>query len=221
MPTVKIGVSDLVSASKKYIEERVKTANLDGNAYLTIAEAKKLPADLRDNYDAFRKAGHKSVSVKQLTASFTEFVATSAKKADKNKDGFLTATDAKGLPKELRDNFLNYVHATQPTPPAPALSITDQGRKALGDYVKNVVFNTGNAEGESFRSNIIDGHTPAEVADIHRQLDEAAASWSPTGTDWEKTVSGNTTTYSGRFFQLYTEVKFEGTKAPSVYVEID
>jgi hypothetical protein len=39
--------------------------------------------------------------------------------------------------------------------------------------------------------------------------------------DWEKTVRGTTTTYSGRLFQLYTEVSFEPQKAPSVFVEID
>ena len=174
---------------------------------------------MKDNYDAFRKAGHSRVSVKMLTTEFTKYVAASAKAADKNKDGFRTATDAKGLPKDLRDNFLNYLQATDP-PPQPT-TITDQGRKALADDVKNVLFNTGNPEGAAFRSAITDGQTPTAVAEIRRQLDEAAASWSPTATDWQKTVSGNNTAWSGRFFQLYTEVRFEGTKPPSVYLEID
>src|SRR3954470_15603897 len=116
--SVRIGVGELIGASTKYLADRVKKANLDGNGYLTLEEAKKLPADLRDNYDAYRKAGHSRVSVKQLSTHFSDYVAASAKAADKNKDGYLTATEAKGLPKDLRDNFLNYVKATQaPTPP--------------------------------------------------------------------------------------------------------
>jgi hypothetical protein len=217
---VRVGVGELIGASKKYLEAEVKKANLNGNAYLTLEEAKKLPADLRDNYESFRKAGNARVSVKQFTESFTSYVAKSANAADKNKDGVLTKTDAKALPKDLRDNFLNYVTATQgPTP--PALSETDQGRAALASYVKNVIFNTGNPEGEAFRSNILDGHPPAVVADIRRQLDAAAASWSPTDPEWEKFVSGDSVTYAGRFFQLYTEVTFKPNLAPSVYVEID
>lgn len=221
MPTrVRVGVGELIGASKRYLEAEVKKANLNGNAWLTLDEAKKLPADLRDNYEAFRKAGNGRVSVKQFTESFTAYVAKSATKADKNKDGVLTGTDARALPKDLRDNFLNYVAATQAPTPTP-LTETDQGRAALGNYVQNVLFNTGNAEGESFRSNILDGHTPAEKADIRQRMDAEVATWSPTGPDWETSVSGGATTYAGRFFQLYTEVRFKPNQAPEVYVEID
>jgi hypothetical protein len=215
---LRIGVNDLIGASKQYLADRVKKANLDNNAYLTQAEAKKLPADLRDNYDTFRKAGHPRVSVKKFSDNFVKYVAVSARAADKNKDGVLTATEAKALPKDLRDNFLSYVKAT--TRPAVP-TVTDLGRQALGDYVKNVLFNSGNPEGASFRSAIVDGHTPTEKAEIRRQMDAEVAAWSPTAPDWEKTVQGTTTTYSGRLFQLYTEVKFEAQKAPSVFVEID
>ncbi len=222
MPTrVRVGVGELIGASKSYIEAQVKKANLNGNTYLTLEEAKKLPADLRDNYEAFRKAGNPRVSVKQFTESFTAYVSKSAKAADKNKDGVLTATDAKSLPKDLRDNFLNYVAATQaPTPPAPVTE-TDKGRAALASYIKNVIFNTGNPEGEAFRSNILEGHAPAVVADIRSQLETAAANWSPTDPEWEKFENNGSVTYAGRFFQLYTEITFKPTGAPQVYVEID
>lgn len=217
---VRVGVRELIGASKKYLEAEVKKANINGNAYLTVDEAKKLPADLRDNYESFRKAGNARVSVKQFTESFTAYVAKSANAADKNKDGVLTKTDAKALPKDLRDNFLNYVTATQaPTP--PVLSETDQGRAALASYVKNVMFNTGNPEGEAFRSACLDGHTPAVVATIRREFDQAAATWSPTGPEWEQWVKPDFTTYGGRFNQLYTEITFRPNQAPSVYVEID
>lgn len=217
---VRVGVRELIGASKKYLEAEVKKANGNGNAYLTVEEAKKLPADLRDNYENFRKAGNARVSVKQFTESFTAYVAKSANAADKNKDGVLTKTDAKGLPKDLRDNFLNYVTAAQgPTP--VVLSETDQGRAALTSYVKNVLFNTGNPEGEAFRTNILDGQSPAVVANIRAQLETEAAAWAPTEPDWEKFVSGDSVTYAGRFFQLYTEVTFKPNQSPAVYVEID
>ncbi len=222
MPTrVRVGVGELLSATKRYVQAQVKKANANGNTYLTAEEAKKLPADLRDNYEAFRRAGHLRVSVKQFTESFTAYVAKSAASADKNKDGVLTATDARSLPKDLRDNFLNYVAATRPPAP-PAQTETDRGRAALTSYVKDVLFNTGNAEGEAFRQAVLSWRTPEDVANVRRQLEAEAAAWSPTGPGWEKSVAGDATTYAGRFFQLYTEVRFKpGQAMPVVYVEID
>jgi hypothetical protein len=217
---VRVGVGELVGASKKYLEAEVKKANLNNNAYLTLEEAKKLPADLRDNFENFRKAGNARVSVKQFTESFTAYVAKSASAADKNKDGVLTKTDARALPKDLRDNFLNYVTATQAPVPV-VLSETDKGRAALASYVKNVMFNTGNPEGESFRSNVLNGQSPAVVANIRSQLEAEAVAWSPNLPEWEKFVTGDEVTYAGRFFQLYTEVKFKPNLAPAIYVEID
>ena len=118
-------------------------------------------------------------------------------------------------------NFLNYVTATQVTPPVTG-SETDRGRAALKGYIANVLFNTGNPEGESFRRNILDGQSSATVANIRRQLDGEAAAWSPTGPDWEKSETGADVTYAGRLFQLYTEVRFKaGAAAPEIYVEID
>lgn len=218
---VRVGVGELIGASKKYVEAEVKKANANGNAYLTVDEAKKLPADLRDNFDAFRKAGNARVSVKQFTERFTQYVAKSANAADKNKDGVLTKTDAKSLPKDLRDNFLNYVAATQGPTPVPATE-TDRGRAALAGYVANVLFNTGNPEGEAFRTAILRGQAPSVIAGIRSQIDAEVAAWSPTAPGWEKTVSGGDTTYAGALYQLYTEVRFkQGDAAPTVYVEID
>lgn len=217
---MRVGVGELLGASKRYVEAAVKKANLNGNTYLTLEEAKKLPADLRDNYEAFRKAGNARVSVKQFAASFTAYVAKSANAADKNKDGVLTATDAKALPKDLRDNFLNYVAATQgPTP--PVLSETEQGRLALGNYVKNVLFNTGNPEGDGFRTAIMSWRTPADAAAVRTRIEAEVAAWSPTAPGWEKSVAGGMTTYTGSLFQLYTEVRFKPGQSPEVYVEID
>lgn len=221
MPSpIRVGVSDLVAASRRYVEERVARANVNHNGYLTTAEAQKLPKDLRDNFEAFRKS-HPRVSVKQFTKDFTEYVAKSAKAADKNNDGVLTATDARRLPKDLRDNFLNYVQATQGPTPTPKTE-TQLGREALADHLKNVIFNTGNPEGEAFRTAVLDWRTPAERATAKTSLEAEAAAWTPQAPDWEKTVTGGTTTYAGRFFQLYTELRFQpGSPKPTVYIEID
>ncbi len=114
MPTVtKIKVSDFIAASKKYVQDKVAQANVDSNNYLTKTEAKKLPADLRDNFENFRGAqGGDRVSVANFQKSFANYVAAQAHSADRNHDGVLTAADAKKLPKDLQDNFWNYVHAS-------------------------------------------------------------------------------------------------------------
>jgi hypothetical protein len=219
MPRItRIGVGELIGASKKYLDAQVKKANTDGNAYLTLAEAKRLPADLRDNYDAFRKQGNARVSVRKLGETFTQYVAARAQAADKNKDGYLTATDAKGLPKDLRDNFLNYVAATRPPQPQTR---TEQGRAALAQYVANVLFNTGNPEGAAFRTAVLDWRDPADAAQVRATIDAEVAAWSPTAPGWQKSTANGATTYTGALFQLYTEVTFQPSKPPRVFVEID
>lgn len=221
MPTrIRVGIGDLVAATKQYVEAEVKKANVNGNAYLTLEEAKKLPADLQDNFEAFRKAGHSRVSVRQFTETFVDYVSKRAAAADKNHDGTLTRTDASKLPKDLRDNFLTYLSSLEPAP--LPLTDTDKGRAALASYVSQVLFNSGDPEGAAFREAVLSWRTPADQASVRAQMEAEAAAWSPTSPDWEKTVSGDTTTYAGPFFQLYTEVRFKaGDAMPSVYVEID
>lgn len=222
MPTrIRVGIGDLVAATKQYVEAEVKKANLNGNAYLTLEEAKKLPADLQDNFEAFRKAGHTRVSVRQFTETFVDYVSKSAAAADQNQDGTLTKTDAKKLPKDLRDNFLTYVSSLQQPAPLPQTD-TGKGRAALASYVAQVLFNTGNPEGAAFRDAVLAWRTPADQASVRAQMEAEAAAWSPASAGWDKTVTGDTTTYAGPFFQLYTEVRFKaGDAMPSVYVEID
>lgn len=114
MTAPKIKVTDFVKASRTYVEKSVAKANRNKNAYLSPSEQKKLPKDLRDNLKNSQK-GSKAASVraKAFATAFTSYVALSAKKADKNKDGVLSAADAARLPKDLRDNFKNYVAATK------------------------------------------------------------------------------------------------------------
>ncbi len=111
MPSNKIKVSDFVKASRTYAESVVKRANADGNQYLTKTEAKRLTKDLQDNY---KNLGTDRVKAKDFVNTFVKYVATNAKKADLNGDGYLTLTDGRKLPQDLRDNFKNYVAATRP-----------------------------------------------------------------------------------------------------------
>lgn len=107
-----VKVADFVAASKSYVRANVKKANKDSNPYLTMEEAKKLPKDLRDNFEHHRVGGQANarVSVKKFETKFTAYVAVKAEQADRNQDGFLDAKEAKLLPKDLRDNFWNFYH---------------------------------------------------------------------------------------------------------------
>jgi hypothetical protein len=103
MPTApKVKVSDFVRASRAYAQSAVKKANLDGNTRLTLAEAGKLPKDLQDN---FAKLGKTSISTKDLIDGFVKAVTDGAKKADASQDGYLSLSDGKKLPEQVRDNF--------------------------------------------------------------------------------------------------------------------
>lgn len=111
MATSKIKVNDFIRASKTYIEKSLEKANRNKNPYLSPSEQKKLPKDLRDNLKSSGARG--SVRTKELATAFTKYVAVSAKNADRNKDGVLSAADAARLPKDLQDNFKNYVAASR------------------------------------------------------------------------------------------------------------
>lgn len=111
MPTTpKVKVSEFVRASRSYVEAAVKKANADGGRTISLEEAAKLPKDLQDNWVKFGKV---SVSKKEFIDGFLKTVADGAKKADSNKDGYLTLSDGKKLPETVRDNFKAYVSATR------------------------------------------------------------------------------------------------------------
>lgn len=113
MTTTKIKVSDFIKASKTYVEKSLEKANANRNAYLSPSEQKKLPKDLRDNLKNAQRGRTGSVKTKEFATAFTSYVAVQAKKADANKDGVLSAADAGRLPRDLRDNFKNYVAASK------------------------------------------------------------------------------------------------------------
>jgi hypothetical protein len=108
MPSFKI--SDFVASSKSYVKSAVRNANTDGNAYLTKAEAKALPKDLKDNFETHRVLAQDNarVSVSKFTTNYPKYVAVQARAADANGDGILSAAEQKKLPKDLRDNAANF-----------------------------------------------------------------------------------------------------------------
>ena len=105
MPAVK--VADFIRSSAGYVRANARKANKDGNPYLTKTEAKKLPADLRDNYEAHRVGGQANarVTVAKFEKKYTDYVAVMSKRADKNSDGYISPSEVKHLPLDLHDNY--------------------------------------------------------------------------------------------------------------------
>jgi len=110
----KVSINELVTASKRYVDDQLKKADVNKNKVLTKTEAKKLAADLRDNFDASQfKMRSGSVKAKDVAKEFVVMMEAWAKASDKNGDGYLSTTEAKALPKTLRDNYVNYLSAQQ------------------------------------------------------------------------------------------------------------
>jgi hypothetical protein len=108
----KVNISELVEASKRYVDQQLKKADVNGNKVLTKTEAKKLAKDLQDNFDASQfKQASGSVKAKDVAKEFVVMMEAWAKAADGNRDGYLSTTEVKQLPKTLRDNVLGYMEA--------------------------------------------------------------------------------------------------------------
>jgi hypothetical protein len=106
--------TDFVQATRGYVKNSIEKANKDHNPYLTKAEAKALPKDLRDNFENHRLGAQKNgrVTAKKFEERYVGYVETHMNKADANKDGYLTWNDLKRLPADLRDNAKDYLNAT-------------------------------------------------------------------------------------------------------------
>ncbi|MBI3183158.1 MAG: hypothetical protein HYZ28_13560 [Myxococcales bacterium] len=227
-------MSEFVTASEKYVKEQLSRADVGKDGRLSQVDSARLPKDLQDNLTNFKSAKEirGAVSAKSFSEAFVKYVAAVAKRADRDGDGYLTAKESKGLPKDLRDNYWNYYRATQAKgiDTADLAQVTQAGRAALADHVKNVLFNTAEPEGQSFRDECLDGRTTGERATkVKAEMLAEAAQWAPGGIGaeaWEK-YEGNDwqrqgeVTYAGRFWGLYTEVRFKPNQRPEVYVEID
>ncbi|MHB8877065.1 MAG: hypothetical protein ACYC8T_25500 [Myxococcaceae bacterium] len=115
MPKItKVKIDDLVAASKKYVDAQLKSADVNHNKLLSPTEAKRLAADLRDNFDSSGfKLPSGSVKAADVAKEFVVMMEAWAKASDKNHDGYLSTTETRSLPKVLRDNVENYMKAQE------------------------------------------------------------------------------------------------------------
>lgn len=110
----KVAIHELVAASKTYVDAQLKKADVDKNKVLTRTEAKKLAADLKDNFDtSLFKLPQGSVKAADVAKEFVVMMEAWARASDKNHDGYLSSTEAKALPRTLRDNFANYLEVQE------------------------------------------------------------------------------------------------------------
>lgn len=131
----KVSITELVAASKAHVAAQLKKADLNHDKVLTRTEAKQLAKDLQDNFDASQfKLPSGSVKAADVAKEFVVMVEAWAKASDKNGDGYLSATEAKALPKSLRDNYANYLDAQSakltPAGKYQARDVTPAGRAA-------------------------------------------------------------------------------------------
>jgi hypothetical protein len=107
----KVKIESFVAASRAYLEKNLDKVNTTGSkTTIRATEAKNLPKDLRDNYARLAPDG-KAMKKSELVSGYMKEMTAALKKADGNKDGYLTLTEGKKLPAHVRDNFLNYANA--------------------------------------------------------------------------------------------------------------
>jgi hypothetical protein len=103
-----LSTTSFISRSAAYVLANVNRVNTNGDKYLTKAEAEKLPADLRDNFQNHRGAqGNGQVLAEKFVDRYSKYVAVNARRADANGNGILSEADARRLPVDLQDNFRN------------------------------------------------------------------------------------------------------------------
>ena len=118
-------VSEFVTRSASYIRAATAAANADGNAYLTKAEARALPSDLKDNFELLRASGPLTTS--KFISLYRRDVSIWAGSVDSNKDGALSPVEQRKLPSYIKDNVANYLRRRNPAP-APTSTLKDTTR---------------------------------------------------------------------------------------------
>ena len=114
-----VKIADFVASTARYAKKAALAADKTKDGKLSKADAKNLPADLRDDYA--RQAKLKStITPEGFARDQAAYVAAAAKRADKNKDGVLSATEASSLPVSVKNNYKNFA-ATLGNGPAPTV----------------------------------------------------------------------------------------------------
>lgn len=112
MSSTRLDVKRFLSAARDYSGKALAQADANKNGYISPSELKRLPKDLRDNVQKYADA-HGRVPVAKFKAAFVAYARANLQKADRNKDGVLTASDISRLPRDLKDNVKSYVAASK------------------------------------------------------------------------------------------------------------
>lgn len=110
----KVKIAQFVASTARYAKKAALAADKNENGKLSKTEAQSLPKDLRDDYA--RQAKTKNVTTTSFAADQAAYVAAASRRADKNKDGVLTATEARSLPAAVKNNYQNYAASLDSTP---------------------------------------------------------------------------------------------------------
>ena len=114
----KVKINDFVASTARYAKKSALAADKNKDGKVSKTEAKSLPKDLQDDYA--RQAKLKStITPAGFARDQAAYVAAASRRADKNKDGVLTATEARSLATALKNNYENYA-ASLGSPPAVA-----------------------------------------------------------------------------------------------------
>lgn len=126
MPTTRLDVKRFLTAARDYTTNALQKADVNKSGFITAAELKKLPKDLRDNVQKYADANGR-VPVEKFKSAFVAYAKANLQKADRNKDGILTASDIARLPADLKDNVKSYVSASRdPWGGGSAVSVKDK-----------------------------------------------------------------------------------------------
>jgi hypothetical protein len=231
MAIPKLPISDFLKGSAAQVAKSAAAADVNRDGKISKDEQARLPQELQDNLRNWQKAtGTRVAGVKKFVGAFEPYLTTQAHRADRNKDGFLTRTEAGRLPVDLQDNFARQLAATREATEVAGKTEVELGREALVKHINEVLFNPSAEAGESFRDACLDGSTTsARAIQVRGEMLALANAWNPerdAGGEWEK-FEGRSwqapgeAVWAGRFWQLYTEVKFMSGQQPKVHVEID
>jgi hypothetical protein len=106
MPS-KLKIADLVASTSRYAKKAATAADKNANQKLSATEARSLPADLKDDYKRQARATT-GITPESFARDQAAYVAASARRADKNKDGYLSVTEQAAMPADLQDNLASY-----------------------------------------------------------------------------------------------------------------
>jgi hypothetical protein len=142
----KMKIAEFVASTARYAKKAGLAADKNKDGKVSRTEAKSLPVDLRDDYA--RQAKLKStITPGGFARDQAAYVAAASRRADKNKDGVLTKTEAKSLAAALKNNYENYAASLGSTPVTPTDGFVGKGKGKVetlgGKSFSNLPLSTG------------------------------------------------------------------------------